>query len=165
MDLAVEKSSKNAKEVESGFEFLGIQVCPGIIRPAKRARAKFIAALKLDLTNSVKQMRAYRHSRSLDRQQSLIYTLKRIEGRAYAWRKQYWFCNDRDFFHNLNQDISALLAAYLGRYRAARDSYDLNGQRAILGMVDNAEWRPRAISVPKETKRETELTLRNRCKI
>ncbi len=104
LELAAEKSHKTAQPLENGFEYLGIQICPGIIGPAKKARTKFLATLKTDAADSLlKQMRAYQKTRQFDRQKSVIYTLKRIEGRAYAWRKQYWFCQDKDCFEHLNR--------------------------------------------------------------
>lgn len=152
LELSGSKSHEKAASLDKGFDFLGIEFCPGIIRPGKKARRRLLAALNSDADESLRQMRQYEKTGSFDRQKSVIHTLKRLEGRAYAWRKQYWFCNDRDCFDTLNRDVSSIVGKYLGRYRTVRDTLDANGQRAILGIPDLRRSDRSPLTYPK-TKR------------
>jgi len=54
MSFGVEKSQQEPVSVESSIEFLGIELNNGLIRPAKKAKAKFLASLQTTFDESKK---------------------------------------------------------------------------------------------------------------
>jgi RNA-directed DNA polymerase len=52
MVLSPEKSAKQGQNVRIGFEFLGIEISPGYVRPAKKARTKFLNSIEAQLNAS-----------------------------------------------------------------------------------------------------------------
>jgi len=47
MKLSPEKTSKGGTSIDHGFDFLGINLCPGAVRPARRLRQRFCAQFNL----------------------------------------------------------------------------------------------------------------------
>ncbi len=94
MELSPEKSSKGAIPISDGFTFLGIQVMPGIIRPAAKAQKKFISSVSDTFADSQKAYLQLAHGKPLNKSFSLISTLRRVENFIDGWGKHYWFCND-----------------------------------------------------------------------
>jgi len=136
MLLETAKSDSAAIPIDQGLEFLGIEICPGIFRPDARARARLLERVDDDIKKSLSAMKGIEHGNRLDQQQSLIFTLRRIEGRLNGWRKHYWFCNDYQCFFNLNAKIGNRIQSYLGRYSDLRSKHVDREQRQLLGLTD-----------------------------
>jgi RNA-directed DNA polymerase len=105
MELSPEKSSVGGAPIEEGFDFLGINICPGAVRPGSKAQAKICNSVKTAFDESLKAMRGVQHGQQFERPYSFASTLKRVDGMIDGWGKHYWFCNDRQAFENLDRKL------------------------------------------------------------
>ncbi len=151
MELAPEKSSKQAHDVSNGFEFLGIEISPGFVRPAKKARAKFLNSIDIQLDASKTAIAGLRHGHKLDPKLALIATLKRIDGMIDGWGKHYWFCNDRQLFRAVDAKILRAIGSYLGAYSDARSRLDEGKEHLPLGLTELGEIERSPFAYPKAT--------------
>lgn len=149
MVLAPDKSAKQAQEVNKGFEFLGIEILPGFIRPAKRARTKFLNSLDTQIDVSTSAILGLRHGHKLDPKLALIATLKRIDGMIDGWGKHYWFCNDRQTFHSIDLKVRIAVAAYLGAYSDTRTRLAEGKGHLPLGLTNLGEMDRSPFVYPK----------------
>lgn len=134
MELSPEKTSKGGFSIDEGFDFLGINICPGAVRPSSKAQAKLIRSVQSTFDNSLKAMRAIKHGQPFDRANSLTNTLKRVDGIVDGWGKHYWFCNDLQSFENLDNKINDLIRRFLGEYSCVRNEVAVENRRYILGV-------------------------------
>lgn len=111
MELSPEKSSSGAISIEAGFDFLGITICPGLIRPSDKSRRRFLASVEHVFDETKKAMNGLKSGNALGRDQSLVATFKRVDGMLDGWGKHYWFCNDGQTFSNLDRQIDNYIAA------------------------------------------------------
>jgi hypothetical protein len=106
-----------------------------MIRPASKARTKFLDSIRKVCEDSQKALRGYRNGHALDKSKALLATLKRIDGSIHSWGKHYFFCRDEQFFSNLDNEIYKILSSYPGFYREERKSIDNEmRRRAMLGV-------------------------------
>ncbi|WP_324698523.1 reverse transcriptase domain-containing protein [Novosphingobium sp. RL4] len=136
MELSPEKSSKGGSPVELGFDFLGISICPGLIRPAEKARKRFIDSVGTVLHQTQKAMIGLKNGNPLPSEQSLVATLKRIDGMIEGWGKHYWFCNDKHVFAGIDKQIDQRLADFLGSYSSVRNAVPASHHRKLLGLAE-----------------------------
>lgn len=134
MTLSPEKSSKAAQQIADGIEFLGIEIVPGLVRPAKKARSKFLTSVRLSLDASISAIAAMKHGKALDNKLALVATLKRVDGIIQGWGKHYWFCNDRQVFSAIDDKIKTEVTHYLGAYRKIRMELPVDQQHLPLGL-------------------------------
>jgi hypothetical protein len=153
MQLSEEKSSKGARSIQDGIDFLGINICPGAIRPGAKARAKILASVREQFESSLKAMRGLRNGQPLETRYTLVNTLKRVDGMISGWGKHYFFCNDEQIFANIDKDLDELMKWYLGGYASLRDQMDLKFRRTILGISELARIPRQPFSYPKTGKR------------
>lgn len=148
MTLSPEKSSKQAYPVTEGFDFLGIEIKSGLIRPSKKARAKFVSSIHSQLDSSTKAMTGLRHGNALDPKQSLISTLKRIDGMIDGWGKHYWFCNDRQTFAAIDEKLRSAIASYLGSYSDTRSRLPNERAHLPLGIAELCRMPTKSFAYP-----------------
>lgn len=148
MQLSPEKSSKGAAPVDSGFEFLGVYIGPGLIRPGAKAQARFLESISDAFASSRKAMIGLKNGVALESDRSLVATLKRVGGMVDGWGKHYWFCNDGQVFAGLDQRISAEVGAFLGVYRAVRDAVPPKFQMPLLGLSELAQMSREPFKYP-----------------
>lgn len=153
MQLSPEKSSKGGASIDEGFDFLGINLCSGAIRPGSKAQAKILRSVQSAFENSLKAMRGIEHGQPFERAFSLSSTLKRVDGMIDGWGKHYWFCNDRQTFENLDEKISECIRRYLGEYSAVRTSAAAATHQRILGVSELRHIPREPFSYPKLGKR------------
>jgi retron-type reverse transcriptase len=120
MSIALDKTTKNAIPITASFEFLGIEFNNGLIRPASKARTKFLGSLRAAFEQSRKALRGYRNGQPLLKTQAVLGTLKKADGIIQGWGKHYRFCNDQRCFENLDKDVAELVRDYLGFYSEER---------------------------------------------
>ena len=120
MSIALDKTSKNAIPITASFEFLGIEFNNGLIRPASKARTKFLGSLRAAFEQSRKALRGYRNGQPLLKTQAVLGNLKKADGIIQGWGKHYRFCNDQRCFENLDKDVAELVRDYLGFYSEER---------------------------------------------
>lgn len=135
MQLSSEKSFVAPVAIEDGvFEFLGIELANGWIRPSKKAQRRLLSNIGDEFGQSGKAFELCRREGRMDRSRSLISTLKRVDGIVRGWGKHYRFCNDESLFARLDGRIDGLIRSYIGGYRDARDRSEEGRQRALLGI-------------------------------
>lgn len=150
MELAPDKSARQAHEVSKGFEFLGIEISPGFVRPAKKARAKFLSSIETQLDASKSAIIGLRHGHKLDQKLALIATLKRVDGMIQGWGKHYWLCNDRSLFASIDVKIQDFIASYLGAYSDTKGRLPAGSGHLPLGLTDLATMERKSFSYPKK---------------
>jgi RNA-directed DNA polymerase len=150
MELSPEKSSKGGTPVTDGFDFLGITIRPGLIRPSEKAQSRFLESVVTALTDSQKAMLGMKSGTALERDRSLIATLKRVDGMIDGWGKHYWFCNDGQTFGNLDQQIGERIGNFLGCYRAVREAIPATSKTQLLGLSELAKIKRESFSYPKK---------------
>jgi RNA-directed DNA polymerase len=134
MALSPGKTSQQAIPVTKGFEFLGIELNNGLIRPAAKARTKFLASVRDTFDEGRKALVGYRNGQPLAKSSALLGTLKRVDSVVQGWGKHYRFCNDEQCFENLDAELGKLIGAYLGFYGHERRSAASSRVPAMLGV-------------------------------
>lgn len=144
MTFGAEKTSSEPTPATSGFEFLGIELNNGLIRPSLKAQRKFVTSLEGTLSESKKAFFASRHGNPVKKERSLISTLRRVDGIIQGWGKHYRFCNDSTVMKNLDVSISELIRSYLGAYSDNIKAADETLRRSALGieMLSLLERKP-----------------------
>jgi hypothetical protein len=149
MELSPEKSSKEAQPVTNGFEFLGISISPGKIRPSIKAKTKFLVSIERAFEDACKAFVGVRSGQDLPRSQSLISTLKRVDGMIDGWGKHYWFCNDEEFFKQLDKSLTVLVKGLLGAYRDTYSKLPIERRELLLGLCRLGSVSREPFSYPK----------------
>lgn len=149
MTLSEEKSAKGARHISEGFEFLGINIEPGLIRPSEKARQKFLDAINNKFEEGRKALVGRRNGHELTRPQSLLGTLKNIDGMIDGWGKHYWFCNDVQIFANLDKKISDEVKKFLGLYSEVRNDLDEKFRAELLGLSELHKQSREPFEYPK----------------
>lgn len=136
MELSPEKSSKGGVSIDDGFNFLGINICRGAIRPSLKAQHKLLRSIKANFDDSAKAMRGIKYNQPFSSTNSLSSTLKRIDGMVDGWGKHYWFCNDDQTFVNLDRRVSDLVRAYIGTYTIIRRDTPSASHQRLMGISE-----------------------------
>ncbi len=136
MELSPEKSSEGGVSINNGFDFLGINICPGAIRPGSKAQAKILHSVQTAFEESLKAMRGLEHGQAFNRASSLVGTFRRVDGIIDGWAKHYWFCNDKQTFDNLDQKFGDLIRRYLGEYATIRGTAQKCNHQKLLGVAE-----------------------------
>lgn len=134
MSLSPEKSSGGAKSITGSFDFLGIELSNGFIRPSRPAQERLIAKVKDEMDASVSNFRRLSSGQRIEKSRSLIGTLKRVDGIVQGWGKHYRFCNDIQCFSNLDDEIANLMKKYIGIYASIRQGADARSGRQLFGL-------------------------------
>jgi RNA-directed DNA polymerase len=149
MELSKEKSSKEPLPITAGFEFLGIELNNGLIRPTSKAQLKHLNSLKVIFDESSKAIREHRPGAKFERSNSLTATLRRVDGMCQGWAKHYRFCNDMNAFENLDKKISEMIGSFVGNYSAAIKRVGGDERRTLLGVGKLAEIEFKPFDWPK----------------
>ena len=134
MALSPEKSSKTPVSIRDRFEFLGVELNNGLIRPNSKSRSRLFTQIDKALDTSIKAFRQFKGGYDLPKTQSLVDTLKRLDGVVQGWGKHYRFCNDRVLLRKFDDDIKAKIRAYLGTYTDIRNDLPGDKQQQLLGV-------------------------------
>lgn len=132
MSLSIKKTQRS--KVVGGFEFLGIEFGNGFLRPKKESRQKVLDSIKVAINESIKAFRENKNTHLIHHSHSLIETLARISGIMKGWGKHYYFCNDKNCFIQLDDEIEKVIKQYLGVYREARLEVDAADRWRLLGV-------------------------------
>ena len=150
MELSPEKSSKGGAPIANGFDFLGISIHPGLIRPCAKAQARFLDSITKAFAESQKAMFSMKNGQVLDHDRSMIATLKRVDGMIDGWGKHYWFCNDGQTFANLDQQIGERISDFLGSYRAVKGAIPIAKHMQILGVSELEKIKREPFAYPRK---------------
>ncbi len=152
MSFALDKTSPNAIPVTDSFEFLGIELHNGFIRPAGRARTKFLTTLRATFEQGRKALIGYRNGQPLPKSDALLGTLKKADGMIQGWGKHYRFCNDQRCFETLDIELAQLIRDYLGFYSDERRKALVARAPAMLGVEMLASIERTPFEWPKALK-------------
>lgn len=134
MTFALDKTSAHAIPVTISFEFLGIELHNGLIRPANKARTKFLASVRETFEQGRSALIGYRNGQPLPKAAALLGTLKRADGIIQGWGKHYRFCNDQRCFENIDIELGQFIRDYLGFYATERRAAPDQRAPAMLGV-------------------------------
>ena len=136
-------------DIARGFEFLGIELGNGLIRPSKASRKRLIENVSRKFGASARAFRARGGADAIARSLSLIPTLYEVRGIVQGWGKSYFFCNEKNLFAQLDGELDTLLRKYLGAYKAAMNTAKQKGRRRLLGIPLLEELASRPFVWPK----------------
>jgi len=148
MNLADGKTSNAPIAVGSKFEFLGIELNNGLIRPSSTAKARFTRSLEAIFEKGITALVGCRSGQAIPKSESLLGIFRRVDGAIQGWGKHYRFCNDKQYFKNIDLQIDGLIRKYLGIYSAERQNSSPNVGRMMLGIERLADIEGRPFSWP-----------------
>lgn len=134
------KSSSRASTFEAGFNFLGIELVNGLIRPDGEA----IGSLKEKVHNilNLSQRAMIKSDADIPIHHALVPTLIKLSGTILGWAKHYRFCNDMKTFHALDQYVDEALREYLGAYASARRDRPTESRNLLgVGKMTGIAWK------------------------
>ncbi len=134
MELSKAKSSKGGQSIDDGFDFLGIHISPGIIRPSDKSKERFLEKIENTFREGKQALIGRKNGQAVSRTGSLLGTLKRIDGTVDGWAKHYWFCNDGLTLGHLDQKVSEYVRDYLGAYKTVREAVNAEHHGELLGV-------------------------------
>lgn len=149
MSLSPEKTSKGGTPIEDGFDFLGINVCRGAIRPGDTAQTRFLTSVDNLFSAGRKTLIAARDGHPFERTTSLLGTLKKLDGMIDGWGKHYWFCNDQQTWRNIDSRVSERLKQLLGLYSQAREVSPSDRHSSLLGLTELSHLEREPFQYPK----------------
>lgn len=147
MEVSPTKTKRAA--VSEGFEFLGIDVSNGFIRPSRQSQARVVASVKECFSESRKEFRKYREKGEIEQAHSLLETLRKAGGVMRGWGKHYWFCNDQNCFDRLDEKIAGLVGEYLATYRQERERLEPARRWRLLGIESLGSMEREPFAWPK----------------
>ncbi len=156
MSLSPEKTHAEPRGVADGFEFLGIELRNGLIRPSPKAQQRLITSIGETLDDSAAAFRARRRGTALLKSQSLLGTLRRVDGAIQGWGRHYRFCNDEVAFEALDAAVTRLIRGYLGAYAGEREASCDDGRRTLLGIESLATMQRTPFPWPAKRDRKRE---------
>jgi hypothetical protein len=134
MAFGAAKTLADPVSVASRFEFLGIELNNGMIRPSEKARNKFMASLNKNFADSEKAFRECRSGKRLRKEHSLLSTLRRFDGILLGWGKHYRFCNDKILMETLDIRLTEMIRLYMDGYGRALTPVNDSRRRMLLGV-------------------------------
>jgi RNA-directed DNA polymerase len=146
LKVSGEKTFKG--QVTGGFEFLGVEINNGGIRPSQASRKRFLGKIEKALGSSVAGFHAFDKGDSFAPRQSLIRTLTDVSGIALGWGKQYFFCNDKNLFAQLDCKLDSMIREYLAIYAKFSRPQAQWRRRRLLGIPLLEELASRPFKYP-----------------
>ncbi len=149
MELSPEKSSKEPIDIRESFQFLGIELSNGFIRPSNKSCQHFLSQISDAAEASLYAFRLHRVGQVFPKHQSLINVLKRVDGIVQGWGKHYRFCNDDALVQRLDGQVKERLGAYIGAYADLRDRSEESERQTLLGIDKLGNIKRTPYSWPK----------------
>lgn len=150
MELSPEKSLRAPVAVEQGFEFLGIELVNGFIRPSRKAQSRFLSNIDDEFRKSIAGFSACGAGQPFSKSLSLISTLKRVDGIVRGWGKHYRFCNDELLFRQLDVRVNDKIGSYIAQYAAVRERTSQHVRRTLLGVEELSAIDRQPFAWPKK---------------
>lgn len=144
-DPLVNKDKAEIGKTGKGFEFLGCNIHPGLIRPAKKSRNKLLINIKSIFKESIQlisnPITLYK------KRKTFIETLDSASNIIRGWGNQYSFCNDVAITSALDEEIDKLLQEYIRYYENAkkmlRQDHNKNFRRLIgVHLLSDSKYDP-----------------------
>jgi len=147
LDVSAAKTQRG--NATAGFEFLGINLQNGLIRPCKNKRDEHVNSIRETLSVSSNGFNAYTQKGIIEKHLGFIPTMTKVKGMTQGWIKSYWFCNDGACLASMNSQIDALIKTYVksyaNAYRASNENgWELMGLETLKIVEDRKfEWQSR----------------------
>ncbi|MGB9148561.1 MAG: hypothetical protein WCC14_22245, partial [Acidobacteriaceae bacterium] len=125
---------ETTSSVREQFEFLGIEFCNGLIRPAKRKRAEHLESIRATLEGAKSALFGYKADRKIDRKFALLKSLIKVSDTMHSWGMHYRFCNDSNCLAQLDMEAALLIDDYLGTFRSIRRDLGPASMWDLLGI-------------------------------
>lgn len=127
-------------DVKKGFTFLGIDLVNGAIRPSRESRQRLLANIHDILDHGIHALREFRKNGKFPARSSLVDVLYELRGTMSGWGHHYSFCNEKNIFGQMEQNINRKLREYLGLYSDIISRTDGQKKRRLLGIPELGEW-------------------------
>jgi RNA-directed DNA polymerase len=134
LGMSISPGKTQRATIDQGFEFLGIDLSNGFIRPSKKAQKRVLASIDSTLMESRKAFREHARTEELAHRLSLLETLQKVAGVMQGWGKHYRFCNDTICFERLDREVQTLIRTYIAIYREEWGKTDDPGRWRLLGI-------------------------------
>jgi RNA-directed DNA polymerase len=136
-------------QVSHGFEFLGIDISNGLVRPSKASRKRLLNKVQRALHLSTTEFYQYAKSGQLPPQLSLIRTLSEVSGIVQGWGKQYYFTSDKNLLSQLDSALDSMIKQYLQTYAKLSKPMGQEQRRRLLGVPLLEQLASRPLKWPK----------------
>ena len=127
-----EKASRGA--TQTGFDFLGCNVSPGLVQPSEATRRRFRAKLDAEFVAASHALRYNAQYQDGDGKYSYSSALYRIDKIILGWGKSFTFCNGAQCMIALDDFISQKLVHLEAEKIAVLTKSDRAARRRILGV-------------------------------
>ncbi len=116
MELSLEKTSRAAVPIERGFEFLGIEVIPGLVRPSRRARSQLITKVDNIFSGALKKYKGLLKEGKFDEMPTFVSVIREVDGVVNGWAKHYWFCSDSQILKDIDLEVERRASQFFGSF-------------------------------------------------
>jgi len=151
LEISSEKTSDEPRPVREGFEFLGIEIVPGLIRPSKKSRKRLRERIDAIIDDGSSALIAARQHGKIDRSQTLLATLRKLDVTLEGWAKHYVFCNDENVFKNIDIYVDEKIAEYIGLYTSTKKRFDAVPSRKLLGVTQVSHLPRKSFAYPRSS--------------
>lgn len=150
LGMRISPTKTQRATIEEGFDFLGIDLSNGFIRPSRKAQERVLASIDSTLMESRKAFREHAKTGELAHSLSLLESLQKVAGVMQGWGKHYRFCNDTKCFERLDQQVQTSIRTYLAIYREEWGKTDDAGRWRLLGVEALAQIKRQPFIWPKK---------------
>lgn len=139
-DMVAYDPSEEPNKAESGhvdkegLTFLGVEIRNRSIRPTRKNRGRLRTTIKEIIDDHLKINPNSDPNSDWDYMRSFAKCLQSINAVVAGWGNQYYFCNDRAIFANLDGQIDELLDAGLTTFLSKRKKFEALGKRRQMGV-------------------------------
>jgi len=133
LGLAVSMEKTERGNAKTGFEFLGIELNNGLVRPCKKKREEHVDSIRESLALSSSAFNAFVKNGQIERHLGFIPTMRKVSGMNQGWGKSYWFCNDAICLATINSQVDALIKTYVMSYSSAHKATQESGW-SLMGL-------------------------------
>jgi len=134
LGLTVSAAKTFPGTAKDGFEFLGVEIGNGYIRPSKDSRERLVASIKTILLESSNAFLTSPNVQPFENKLSFLATLRRVRGAMQGWVKHYWFCNDFNTLAVLSKHVASMILDYQASYKVAHANADEKLRWNLLGI-------------------------------
>jgi retron-type reverse transcriptase len=123
--------------VKKGFTFLGCQVSPKKLEPAKAAQSNLLEKVRNEVGDAKKAVEKFLSNAELTRhsEKTFVQTLNHIDRVVYGWAKSYSFCNNRLPFIILDKKILSEIQTFKDWFENKTLSTQATPYRRALGVA------------------------------
>lgn len=150
LGMSVSPGKTQRATIDEGFEFLGIELLNGFIRPSRKAQKRVLASIDSTLMKSRNAFRKHAKTGELTHTLSLLESLQKVAGVMQGWGKHYRFCNDTKCFEHLDQQVQTSIRTYLAIYRDEWGKTDDAGRWRLMGIEALAQIERQPFIWPKK---------------